>query len=334
MAKTYFINDKKEFNLIDINKFIMSIFVIMLHTFFYNDINNIYISSLIKTLLCCAVPYFFVAAGFFLFKSNTTLDITTNKIVTYRKRIISLYSYWFIIYLPISLFYSNDYSLHNIATFIRFFFFNGFGHLWFLWGLILSTIIIQYLLKIQISTRKILLFGIALFIFNRLYSHYGSLEYTSGPLYYLSYLYKNRITNIYGITNSVLYVSIGLFIAKNGILKSNIILIILFILGLSIAYLEEHKGVSIGQPLMAYSFFSISTKIRINSTNKIYKTLRYYSTLIYFSHMFIQMILQKVYHIHYGCRLFVLTLSFTLITSLCIYYLKDKKYFLFLRKLA
>lgn len=49
----------------------------------------------------------------------------------------------------------------------------------------------------------------------------------------------------------------GGYIAQKDVLKSNILLIILFIVGIVIIFLSPHKNVSVGLPIATYSLFGI-----------------------------------------------------------------------------
>lgn len=322
--------NKKEYNLIDVIKYIMSIFIIMLHAFFYNDIYNVYIRNFILSLLCLAVPFFFVTAGFFLFRSSILPNYNMVKFTKYKNRILRMYIIWFIISVPISLAYNMGDTLNNTLIYLKLFIFNGYGHLWFLWGLFLSIIFIRFLLKRHIPVTVILFIGFILFIINRLYSHYGSIS--SSPEL-LRYIYENKIINVYGITSSILYVSMGGYIAQKGVLKSNVLLIILFIVGIVIIFLSPHKNVSVGLPIATYSLFGIVAQVQLSNKKQLYKIIRFHSTFIYLFHMIVLMILMHDFHIEYGYILTFLTFVGTFAVSICVFYLKDKRYFVFLRKM-
>lgn len=57
---------QKEYGLIDVGKFIMSIFVVAIHTHPMAEMENNHIKSLLGVFLDCAVPFFFMASGFFI----------------------------------------------------------------------------------------------------------------------------------------------------------------------------------------------------------------------------------------------------------------------------
>lgn len=91
-----------KYNSIDILKFIASFFVLIIHISLFNDVNpylNLFIANGIARL---SVPIFFLASAFFFFKKNLNInkDSQKNVLLKYIKRIILLYSGWFIINLP------------------------------------------------------------------------------------------------------------------------------------------------------------------------------------------------------------------------------------------
>ena len=100
------LNKKNDFAGVDFTKFIMAIFVVAIHTHPFKGIDSNLFVNIWNVIITFAVPYFFIASGFFLFlkvNKETDKSLQLVKIKTYGKRIIKLYIYWNILYLPITI---------------------------------------------------------------------------------------------------------------------------------------------------------------------------------------------------------------------------------------
>lgn len=91
----------KRFPLVDLVKFFCSFLVIAIHVNPFTDI-NLYLDYGIKNYLArLAVPFFFVAGGYFCFRKTKYAEIDSGIPVTYAKRMIKLYLLWTVIYIPL-----------------------------------------------------------------------------------------------------------------------------------------------------------------------------------------------------------------------------------------
>ena len=131
----------KEYTTIDILKFLLSILVVSIHTHpfeYRSSIADLIVSNVFARL---AVPFFFISAGFFI------SDKSATSYAKYRKRVLWLYVIYSTLYTPFmirSIIGANCSFLHGLLLLIRYFIF-GYGSLWFLSGLIWSSIFLSIL---------------------------------------------------------------------------------------------------------------------------------------------------------------------------------------------
>lgn len=325
----------KKYDFIDLAKFVLSFLVIAIHT----GTNRI-----IGTELCStAVPIFFLASGFFLFKSHTNGGV--SKIDFYIKKIIRLYVLYTIIYLPLTVY---GFSLQDIGLvkstfiFIRNFLLVGENYyswpLWYLLSLIISTLIIRIFIKRKIRIYYIFLCSILLSILGI------CLEYTktNGA----DFEWMNNISMIYhkifvttrnGFFIGLYYVSLGMLMAQN---ENRIINKPLFITSIILCLINCFVFcLWIFAPSIFYIIIYLSNTIKINISNNLW--LRNMSTLIYFFHMYLLFFVEKYMMSSIGIQdkvlsnilFFAITSISTIIFGALILYLKKYKTLNFLNRL-
>lgn len=322
----------RRINQLDVVKFILSFFVIALHTLypFQSSLPN---NGIIYTILHVAVPFFFITSGYLLFRK---IEIPINKdgintIMKYLKRIFSLYCIWTIIYFPITLYgaHANHIKFSSfILSFIRKFLFVGeFYYSWNLWylnGLIVAVLIILLLLILKFKPKFILIFGITMFFGGILLDFLLNIETNELPEYI------NKILNMYrwifekvrnGFFKGFPYLSIGFYLSHKKLdLKIGTIMLIL-------GFISYYLGIKCGLMPLATGLFIIVCNIKMNY-NKYLDYFRISSILIYLLHMIFIFI--YVEFINYGdnfnsLKLFIFV-SFSCITMSTLIYFLSKKY--------
>lgn len=145
---------KKQFYAVDCMKFISALLVIGIHTGPFLDLNLDANFVYVQILGRIAVPFFFVASAFFLFrKINLEAGIKDEQNLAYLKhyigRILKIYLLWSILYLPLQAYAWSQGGVTWVSAlrYIRDFLFTGsYYHLWFLPALIFAIIFIYILL--------------------------------------------------------------------------------------------------------------------------------------------------------------------------------------------
>ena len=151
----------QNYNSIDLCKFICSLLVVAIHIPFMApvDVYGVSYDFFRHVIARVAVPFFFVASGFFLYKKFNLYNISLDVVKKYVMRIFQLYVVWSVIYLPINFL---DYSQNNrsalidVISYLRNFFLIGsYLHLWYLQATIVAVVLLTFLLYRCRSIRKI-----------------------------------------------------------------------------------------------------------------------------------------------------------------------------------
>lgn len=140
-----------------------------------------------------------------------------------------------------------------------------------------------------------LVIAVLTYLFNRAYTHYGSMENPNKIWLWSAYLYKG---NYFGITNlclAITYLSIGSFFSMFKYRQYTVISVALIIFGSIMMHFETHKDVALGVPVIAFGLFPLIKEWQLNLSRVSFKWLRKMSTLIYFVHIIIITCIDLVY---------------------------------------
>lgn len=122
----------------DVIKFVMSVFVVVLHTHPFYGVSDGLNFVTADVLGRVAVPFFFAATGFLLQRKKETGNVCGKDIIKeYVCRILKLYLIWTAVYLPVivytNIISSNKGIQYGVFTSVRDFIFAGsYAHLWYL----------------------------------------------------------------------------------------------------------------------------------------------------------------------------------------------------------
>lgn len=144
---------KKNYNCVDLAKFIASLLVVMIHSSF-SEYNLPVLNNLTKL----AVPFFFGCSGYFFYKglkfTNGKIEKTKEnrqKLWRYVSRIVVLYLSWSAVYLCVKIpdWYATGWlSVKAFIDFgLSFFLESSYYHLWYMVALIYATVIGYFLLS-------------------------------------------------------------------------------------------------------------------------------------------------------------------------------------------
>lgn len=297
LIKDYIINEMNEdknYNSIDIFKFIFSICVIANHTHPLENCNNKIILALYYALLALAVPFFFISTGYLIGKKNISKGKDCNDIELIKKhlyKIIKLYIVCSVIYFPLTMM---DYArngkgfLYNILLYIKDFIFVG-GYntsylLWYLLSTIYSLLLIYFLSKRRYNIKKITIICFIMTSFGLIISKLVSID-VHNFLIIDSFLNIIKNTIINGkLFNGFFYISIGMMISTKQQNKKILPLIVFIISFLTCSFVSSFLGFLL--MIEVLSLFCLIIQIKTNN-KPIYKYLRKLSTYNYFSHMWV-----------------------------------------------
>ena len=159
------VQNKKNYDAIDIAKFVASILIFTMHC---NVFGNEYIYNLALGITArWGVPFFFLSSAFFLFSKSENGNIKKDTLIRYVNRLMMLYVVWAVINLP-NIFYQRLYSknLHCIYTWLVFLknsiLSSTFTASWYLGSSIFSAWIV-FLLSKKFRTKTVI--GIVFFTY-------------------------------------------------------------------------------------------------------------------------------------------------------------------------
>lgn len=275
----------EHYPMIDVCKFVFAFLVVIIHisplysykSFFLKEIEFVLQQSICRI----ADPFYFVAAGFLLFRKIDIVNIgsTESKVIkNYVFKIFRLYGVW------------------SVALLL-----GGTGQLWFLGGLALAVIIIYALFRWHVSLKIIGIVSLILFSI-------GVCDVSLGWVF-AQYI-PNSVCGLYHSLNStfrlglimgVPYVFLGaVFACKHIVLKKSqaifgcvgsftLMLVESYILRLYGSPTDYYQLVM----LYPFSFFLIYivTHIKLDS-KQIYKRLRIIGMTVFYSHLFAHRIVE------------------------------------------
>lgn len=294
----------RQYPAIDLAKYICALLVVAIHTFPFEDISPSFNLFFISTICRIAVPFFFIASSFFLFRKVSVKEdkidpVSSNRplLFQYLRRIGILYLAWTVIYLPYTIwnYAQAGFSWSGLLGWIRDFFLNGsYYHLWFLPALLLGMVIVWLLYE-----RKGLIYALeisfGLYVFGYIINVYGPLwETMNGVSIVYEFFIKVLGTARDGFFFAPIFISLGAFVAKRmrpplkisalGFAISFICLILEVTLYAALGVLNDKSCMFLMLLPSLYFLMCMLLKVKI-SKNPVYKTLRQDSTLIYVSHI-------------------------------------------------
>ena len=282
-------------NFADLVKFIMSIFVVAIHAHFLkgNAIMDMLISDVFGRI---AVPFFFIAAAFFLFRHKGEEDFG-KRVGKYITRMSLFYVLCTFIYIPAIVDWHN--GKISLAKWLKIVFFEGsYRQLWFLPALIFAVALVYLLLRAGLSTGRIFSIALPLYVIGcALHSFYN-------PIIKLQFVADFAIDyyTVFGTTRNGLffgfvYIALGAYLATHSLkLKlpaawigfgASVVMIIIEVLLIEeFAVSSKGMGMYISVLFAALFLFwiSVNTPLLSNLPSRPFIILRKLSTVIYFSH--------------------------------------------------
>lgn len=327
---------------IDVMKFIMALFVVVLHTKPFVNVNGRLNFLTVSIVGRTAVPFFFAATGFLLEKQIGQQKKRREIIGPYIRKLLILYCIWTMVYLPIIIYDKiivSDMPLtYNLLAAARDFFFTGsYSHLWYLpataVGLVIVYVLREYAGERGCSIALFILFCMGLLT----QSYFGLLlkiVSVDGLLWKLMKLVKMvMVTCRNGIFFGSIFLYMGMWIARCNI-KIKAYTVVLG-LGVSVvfftveAYCLQKMGAVREEDmylmLLPVVFFLILSALSL-TVKKDTVFLRKMSINIYFVHMIFRFVYRKfigAYH-ELGMRLFGFTLCGALVVSYVMYLFEEK----------
>ena len=302
-------------NTLNILKLICSIFVILIHVTFTDNINVI-----VKALSRFAVPFFLILSGYFAYNSkNIEKNIIKILKITILSTLLFLVSdiiFYYIINKP-----SDIFTKETLKNFILYDYLKTSPHLWYLYSLIKTYIIYYFIKKINklnilnIISIILLILGIYYYYIRSIHGNIHVYEirntiFTSLPLFTLG-----SIINEYKINNKL----------NN---KLTISLIILFTITTLIeSNYYPYQDLYISTPLLSSLIFIYALNNPNKKANKLSKISEEYSLYIYIFHYYIIKIISYIIYpkiFRYYCKSHMILIPVIIISTILLSYVYKK----------
>lgn len=327
---------REQYPAVDCFKFICCILIIAIHAKPFA--NNYWLDAGVGLVTRFAVPYFFVATGFFFFRTIAGKNTSNNKrLQKYELRIFRLYIVWFIIHMIFNVVISS--TIYSPLYYLRHFFLPNNGSiLWFLPATMLAVFIV-YELSGVMDSRKIFIFSIACWLL-------GYCMSTLSPVFERNMMASDIIDFMQkhiGIQNGIFfglpYISLSKLLAEENAkktIKRDILGIVLSFLCLGIesilVVMNIHPTLTFlwlsSLPMTYFTFhLTMTTEMKMRP---VFVTMRKVSTLVYVIHPIVISIIGILFSTlkfvdYQNLVLFFATCLISIELSMIIYYLSKKR---------
>lgn len=229
------------FPAIDILKFFFAILIMCLHgDLFDGSLYGLYFEKLVVRL---AVPFFFIASGFFygrkIYAKNNLESITKNYISRLAMKLLIFEPISILLNIAQSLFSTNQSVLVILLKAVQNILFYPRGALWYIQSIIVALIILLPFIK-KGREDLALIIGLLLYPFALLCNRYYFLCEGTAVEYVVAIYMRLFISARNGIFIGLLYVSMGVFMAKKwDLLKQRETLFFILMPAASLFYILE-----------------------------------------------------------------------------------------------
>lgn len=272
---------KNSFNSIDLVKFVCAFLICMVHIKFFVPDSFKYANFLnytIQNYLCrIAVPFYFVVAGFLLYRKMNINEVDLGRIKNYCLKILRMLGVW------------------TALLFV-----GSKAPLWYLGELVVAVLILSFLLKKKVKHKYIAFLIICLYIIGLFGdSYYGLiLPLKKVRLFRIIINYYDMIfkTTRNGLFFGLIFVAMGAFISHKKVImnfKGSLIgfIVSMVFLFFEVFFLNRYsipKDHNLCVFLVPACYFMFCLTMNINlKNNDIYKRLRVVGLLIFFLHLLV-----------------------------------------------
>lgn len=322
------IHDTKNYNGIDLAKFLCAILVFIVHIPpFQGEVSEFskYANFGLQHYVCrVAVPFYFVSSGFFLFKKMPLYRLDKEIIKTYCFKILRLLGTWHILL-----------------------FASGKGHLWYLGATIVAVVLLSLCFHFRMKFVYIYVLAFALYLIGLFGDSYYGIIAPLRNIAIVDLLFKGYTflfsTTRNGVFMGFIFVLIGATFSNCKIMLRPRTSLIGFIVSMLCLFAEVFllKYNDIPAEYNMYVFlipatvflFCFAATIELKD-RRIYKHLRNIGIVIYFSHILVHQLVSlavslvdKYWNIGLARYQFVLSLSCTVLIAVFTDWLSNKKRF-------
>ena len=283
----------KQYNSIDLFKFIFAFAVISIHTQPLINCSTNVVININEAIIRMAVPFYFIASGYLLgqrisFENNNYNPHVFEK---YLLRILKMYIIWMLIYSPLAIINyikTGTSFIKAVGSFLIGLFFVGEQYnnwvLWYLLSTIYAVLLIWLISRRGLRKRHLIGLVILASIMVAGFGYIGNSSDYNGALGIFQKVVR-RVLSSGRIFNGLVYIPIGLLLSKH---KMHVAFCwILFLLGF-IGRVFVTNSIAVTYLLIASSIglFGLIARIQL-SDSKMYMAFRNMSTTIYLIHLLV-----------------------------------------------
>lgn len=248
---------EKEYNSIDILKFILSIFVLMIHS----EIDKTVISPLLRI----AVPLFFVISAYLFFSKVVRLADGAERrraLIRMVKRNLLLYLFWVVIQLPLIIYghhFHIDFFTKGIwATLKIIILGQAFTGSWYIIALIIGSVFIYYASK-RIPAGWLVILTLPIYILCCFTTNYRGIFGSDSLLIHFNTLYENVTQCIFNtsLPGGLFWIAVGNYLARKPIYIKTVMLNIMFVCLSILIAVERYFIVKLGWQYMDDCYFTL-----------------------------------------------------------------------------
>lgn len=274
----------------DVLKLVLAAFIVGIHS---------QLTQVLQPIFRLGVPIFFIMTSYFFFLKQSRLRTHDEKkaaMKNYALRILKLYLFWFIVLLPLIIYYRKWYvdpCLGTVIEVLQYFLFSStFKASWFLMASLLSILLVWFLSD-RVRTSILVVVGVTFYVLCCLTSNYYYICQAI-PGFEQAYLaYFSVFTAPFNsFPVALIFVLAGKYLAEHHVFVTNKHLIPAIILGFVMLYVEylclDHQRVMNNDcyfsllPLSVALFMFIGQNyIKVDHDTK---KLRHYSTVMFCLH--------------------------------------------------
>lgn len=228
------VNGKK----FDIVKLVLAVLIVAIHS----SMPGMWF----RPILRLAVPLFFIISSYLFFSKQrlmTSLEERRRGLRKYAIRILKLYFFWFVLLLPLTIYFRKwyvDFSPETLLTVVRSFLFGStFMASWFLMASLLGVVVVWLLSRCRVGDKWIVALGVVAYAACCMFStYYSTVEWNEAVVNgYESYttIFASPFNSF---PCSILFVAIGKILAERKLSFSNVWLIIILVISMIVLYVE------------------------------------------------------------------------------------------------
>lgn len=217
---------------IDYFRVIAAYLVITIHTSPLSSVNGTADFMLTRIIARVAVPFFFMASGFFLFPKTEAAELRPDKRMAFLKKTAILYAIAILTYLPLNMISGTTKEWEHLPNLLKDLFFDGtFYHLWYLPAAIIGATITWILLS-KLKTGQAFAVSLFLYIIGLFGdSYYGIADKIPVAKGFYSVLFQFSDYTRNGLFFAPVFFMLGALLAR----KSKRYQIKLYLIGLSVS---------------------------------------------------------------------------------------------------